>query len=462
MAYEVVIIGGGVGGYVAAIRVAQLGAKVVLVEKEQLGGTCLHRGCIPTKALLKSTELLEAIKEGSARGVHVDEVRADLAGMMRHKNQVVAQLVGGIRYLMQKHQVKVVNGTGALAGLRRVRISVPGQPDQVVEPAKTIIATGSAAAPLPLMACHTNKVLNSDEMLELQEIPQSLAIVGGGAIGVEFASIFAALGTRVTIIEVQPTILPMLDGEVVQVLQQSLAKKGVECLTGARAVSLAENGQGLVEVQVVQGEREKRLQVTHILNATGRRPFMDGLNLHQVGIKAGPQGILVDDHMETSVEGVYAVGDVTGKGMLAHVAAAQAMVAAANVMGHAEKMNYQVIPNCIYTSPEVAVVGLTAAEARNLGKEVKIGKFPFNASGKALAMGEGVGFIKIVSDAQYGEILGAQIIGPRATDLIAELALAMRSEVTVHEISSTIHAHPTLSEGIMEAAHVALGHGIHV
>ncbi|MEW6660837.1 MAG: dihydrolipoyl dehydrogenase [Bacillota bacterium] len=459
----ILVIGGGVGGYVAAVKAAQLGAQVTLVEQDRLGGTCLNRGCIPTKALLKSAELVDSLGKAASMGVMVDGFKIDFSRMIARKNQVVTRLVKGVEYLMSTNKINVIKGKARFTADKRVEVTCADGQVQTLEPVKIIIASGSEPARLPVPGADGCRVITSDEALDLKEVPSSLLIIGGGAIGVEFASIFSTLGSKVTLVEMMPRLLPAMDEEVVGVLEKNLMKKGVKCITGARILSISDGeSQDEKVVQLSKDGQEQSITASLVLVAAGRKPYTQGLGLENTSIKIDKGKILVNGKMETNTPGVYAVGDVTGGILLAHVAAAQGIVAAVNAMGSCQEVDLRFVPGCIYTSPEVAGVGLTEKEAKEQGRKVKVGKFPYSANGKAIAMGENEGMVKLVCDEQFGEILGAHIVGPRATDLIAELTLAMQAELTAEEIAHTIHAHPTLAEAIMEAAHGVVGKAIHI
>jgi len=457
------IIGGGVGGYVAAVKAAQLGAQVTLVEQDRLGGTCLNRGCIPTKALLKSAELVDSLGKAHSMGVMVDGFKIDFARMMARKNQVVTRLVKGVEYLMSSNKIRVIKGKARFLADKKVEVTRADGLPETLFPGKVIIATGSEPAPLPVPGADGSRVVTSDEALDLKEVPPSLLIIGGGAIGVEFASIFSSLGSKVTLVEMMPRLLPVMDEEIVGVLEKALVKKGIKCITGARIISISDGeNQDDKLVRLSKDGQEQSITSALVLIAAGRKPYTAGLGLENTNVKVERGKILVNGKMETNIPGVYAVGDVTGGILLAHVAAAQGMVAAVNALGGSQEADLRFVPGCIYTSPEVAGVGLTEKEAKEQGKKVKVGKFPYNANGKAIAMGEQEGMVKLVCDEEFGEILGAHLVGPRATDLIAELTLAMQAELTAAEIAHTIHAHPTLAEAIMEAAHTVVGKAIHI
>ncbi|HHV61765.1 MAG TPA: dihydrolipoyl dehydrogenase [Firmicutes bacterium] len=460
--FDVVVIGGGPGGYVAAIRAAQLGARagarVCLVEEAELGGTCLNRGCIPTKALVASASALEFAKRLGDFGVRAGEASYDFGMMMDRKDKIVERLRGGVAFLLKRHKVTVIKGRARLAGAGSIEVEPDGQQAMVLNARNIIIATGSRPVIFPGFEHDGEIILTSDEVLNLREVPATLLIVGGGVIGCEFACIFSALGTKVTIIELMSSILPSEDRDVQKLLSAALRKRGVQVKTGVRIQSIA-RVDGRATATLESGET---VVCDKALLSVGRACNSDGIGLEAVGVNVGPKGeIIVDDRMATNVPGIYAIGDVTGKTLLAHVASAQGIVAAHNIMGEEKRMNYDAVPACIFTAPEIASVGLTADRAQERGIEVVTGRFPFAASGKAVSMGEPDGFVKMVADKSTDRLLGVQIIGPHATELIAEATLAVRSSITAREFAETIHAHPTLAEALMEAAEAVHGLSIH-
>jgi dihydrolipoamide dehydrogenase len=456
MNYQVAVLGGGPGGYVAAIRAAQCGLKVALIEQDALGGTCLNRGCIPTKALLRSAEVYETINKAKEFGIASSPASIDAKRIFARKDGIVKQLVNGVRGLMQANKIDLYIGTGKVINPHELEIREK-LALKTITTEKLIIATGSKPFVPPIPGFDIPGVITSDEALDLGEIPESMIIIGGGVIGLEFAYLMQTFGCRVTIIEMLSAILPMADKEVVEVLVSSLKKMGVAFFTNAKVSKILKGEAGLVvEYQVenaihsVQGEK--------VLVATGRAANVAGiesLGLHE------KKGIPVNEQMETNISGVYAIGDVVGGIQLAHVASAQGIVAAENAAGISSHYSGDAVPSCIYTGPEVAWLGISEATAKEKYTNIKVGKFPFQASSKAMVYGETKGFVKIICEAQYGEIVGVHIVGPHATDLISEGVLAKSMEATMEELAHVIHPHPTLSEAIMEAAHVAMGKGIH-
>lgn len=455
---DITIIGGGPGGYVAALRATQLGASVVLVERDTVGGTCVTRGCIPTKALHSSTELLKGCRNAARHGIEVESVSPSLAQMVARKDEAVAQLVRGVEFLLRRAKVQVVKGIGTILQPGLVEVHQEDGSTQRVSSRAIVIATGSEPASLPMLPFDGDKIINSTQALELKETPLSMVIIGAGAIGMEFASIFNALGTQVTVVEMLPQVLPAEDKEIAQQLDRELRKQRIKTITNSR-VEKASQQDGEVVLELSTGET---LKATKVLVAAGRSLNTQGIGLDRVGVALEKRWIRANERMETSVPNIYAIGDVVGGWLLAHVASKQGIVAVENIMGVPTTMDYRVVPRTVWTSPEVASVGITEQEAIDAGRSVKVGKFPFRALGKAVAMGQTEGLVKLVGDASTDELLGAQMIGPGVTDLIAEVALGMQLETTVEELARTIHAHPTLPEAIMEAAHVLKGQAIHI
>lgn len=460
----VAVIGGGPGGYVAAIRAAQLGAKVTLIEKEHLGGTCLNIGCIPTKCLLHSAELLEEINNrGSELGIEVTGAKVNFGQVMAHKNAVSKQLTNGVGGLLKLNKVTKIDGTASFKGSKTLEVVKADGTKQEVTADAVIVATGSVNAVPPIPGLKENpNVIDSTGALSLEKIPDTMVIVGGGVIGVELACAYAAFGTKITIVEARDFILPMLDAEITAAGVAHMKKMGIafclecsvqaieECAAGARVVCTDKTGDSL------SFEAEK------VLVAVGRRANTEGLNLDAAGIRHDRGRIITNDKMETNVPGVYAIGDcVLGRALLAHAASAMGEVAAENIMGVPALYDEKTNPACVYMMPEAASVGLTEEKCKEKGLDYKVGRFPMSANGKALIANGGEGMVKIIADAKYEEVLGLHIIGPRATDLICEGALALRLEATVDEIITTIHSHPTVTEAMREAALHLQGRAIH-
>jgi len=457
---DIVIVGGGPAGYVAAIRASQLGGKVILIEKDALGGTCLNRGCIPTKALLHSVEILESARRGKDYGVSVGELSIDFTKMMSRKDAVVNTLVTGVQYLMRSNAIEVIKGTGKV--ISPTEVEVDNGQQETVKAARIVLTPGSLPSVLPVPGVDGSGVITSDDALQLSQIPRSLLVIGGGAIGVEFATIFAKLGTRVTIVEMLPQIIPAEDQELSISLKRVLERGGIKIFTSAQVSRIEDDPEGDQLISVVTGEGEQKLTAELVLVAVGRKSNIEGLGLERVGIKTERGSITVNDRMETNIPGIYAAGDAVGGIQLAHVASAEGEVAVENALGKDSVIDYRVVPRCIYTMPEVAAVGLTERQAREEGLNLKVGRFPFTANPRAVILGQPGGFVKVLSDAKSGEIFGIHILGPQATELISEAALAIKMEATVSEISSTIHAHPTLSEAMRETALDTEGMAIHM
>jgi dihydrolipoamide dehydrogenase len=452
--YDVVVIGGGPGGYVAAIRSAQLGAKTAIIEKDRMGGTCLVRGCIPTKALLQSSELYTLAKGGAPFGLVADNISFDWAAAQKRKGAVVDQLVKGVEGLLKAGGVTTIRGAAKLAGSGG--IDVAGERLQAKD---IVIATGSAVSRIPLKGAELT--IDSDAILELKEIPRRLAVIGGGVVGMEFAAMFAALGAKVTVLEMLPQILPMVEADLVSAYAKHLSGLGTEIHTSSKVAEVAK-ANGALQVRFSTGGEGGAVDADQVLLAVGRSPYTEGLGAEAAGVKLERGRIGVDDHLRTSAQGVWAIGDVIGGIMLAHVASYEGICAVETIAGHDRTPDYHAAPNCVYTDPEIAHVGLGEKEAKELGVEVKVGRFPFAASGRALTLGQSEGFVKVVADSESGRLLGVHIIGPRATDLIAEATLAVQNGLTLDQLDLTIHAHPTLLESIMEAALAAQGRAIHI
>ena len=442
--YDVAVLGGGPGGYVAAIRAAKLGKKTVLVEKDLMGGTCLNRGCIPTKSLLQSAAVYQGAKEAADFGVNVGDVGFDYGKVAKRKDAMVARLRGGVEALVKAAKVTVVPGRGVLKQGNVIAVG-----DRLLSTTDVIVATGSVPAMLPILGADLPGVVNSDAVLALTELPDSVVIIGGGVIGMEFAALFSSFGVAVTVIEVMPAILAGMDKDVVAAMVRVFKKKGVDIHTSAKVLKIEGGKQKTVTYE--EGGAGKTATASLVIMATGRKAVTDGLEESGIALERGR--VLVDDHMRTNIPHVYAIGDCTGKVQLAHVASAQGLVAVGNIAGRDMTMRYDVIPSCVYTTPEIASVGMTEDAASSSGRQVKTGAFPVSANGKSMIVGESAGFCKLVTDAGTGELLGAHIVAPHATDMIAELAAVMRAEGTVEELADTIHPHPTVSEIVMEAAH---------
>jgi dihydrolipoamide dehydrogenase len=453
--FDVVVVGGGPGGYVAALRAAQLGAKTAIVEKDRLGGTCLVRGCIPTKALLQSSELYSLAKSGAPFGLKADHLGFDWTAAQTRKSGVVDQLVKGVEGLLKAGGVTMVRGAACLAGNGVVDLS-----GDRLQAKDIIIATGSAVARIPLKGAELT--IDSDQILELKEIPGRLSVIGGGVVGMEFAAMFAGLGSKVTVFEMLPQVLPMVDADLVAAYSKHLSGLGGEIHTSAKVEQVVKHKGGR-QVRFSSGSEGGSVDADQVLLAVGRVPYTQGLEAENAGVKLERGRVVVDEHLHTTAAGIWAIGDVIGGIMLAHIASYEGLCAVDNIVSDAKRIpDYHAAPNCIYTDPEIAHVGLGEKDAKDQGFDVKIGRFPFAASGRALTLGQSEGFVKVIADASSGRMLGAHIIGPRATDLIAEATLAIQNGLTLEQIDLTIHAHPTLPESLMEAALAAQGRAIHI
>ena len=456
--YDVGIIGGGPGGYVAAIKAAQLGGTVCLIEKGEWGGTCLNRGCIPTKTLFAVANLATQIQEASAFGVNIGgEATIDYPQVLTHKNSVIQQLEGGIAQLLKANKVDIRNGTAELIDKNTIAVNKPDGTTEQLHAKNVIIATGSEPAEPPVFEIDEDQVLTTTGILNLTELPESLLIVGGGVSGCEFASIFNALGCRVTILELLPTILATEDVQVIRHIQLFMKRKGITIHTGAKLTHVKKSDEHVTAVL----ESGEEITAQKMLVSIGRRYNTDGIGLEKVGVRTEGGKIVVDAQMQTNIPAIYSVGDVASRYLLAHVASAEGKVAAQNCLGDSTEMDYQVIPWCVFTLPEIGHAGMTEKEATTEGYEVKVGRFPYAANGKALGLRETDGFVKIVSDTDSGDILGVHIVGAHASTLIHEAAVAVRMGATASDIAHTVHAHPTLSEIIMESAEAVDGKAIH-
>lgn len=461
--YDLIVIGSGPGGYVAAVRAAHLGLKVALVERDKrLGGTCLLRGCIPTKSLLHSADVLEEARHAQDSGIIVSDVRIDFSGVQKARERAVSKGAAGVEYLMKSNKVEVLRGHGSLVDAHTVAIKGAEGSDQV-RTKFVLLATGSAPRILASLKPDGKHILSSDQVLELKKMPESMMVLGAGAVGVEFASAYARFGAKMTVVEMQTTFLPNEDVEVGREFERLFKKQGITCHTSTK-LEKAEVQDGRVQISLAQGEKRWTESVEVLLVAVGRVPVTDSLGLETVGIELDRGGYIpIDGLMRTRVPHIYAIGDVVPTPWLAHVASAEAVLAVDHMAGREpQPLNYLQTPSCTYSEPEVGSVGLSEVAAKARGYNVKVGKFPFSAVGKARVMGRTDGFVKMVTDARYGEILGVHIIGPRATDLIAVGCVAMRLESTAEDLAHTITAHPTLAEGLLEAAHAAVDRPLHM
>src|SRR5882672_4366686 len=461
-ACNLIILGGGPGGYVAAIRAAQLGMQVALVERDALGGICLNWGCIPTKALLRNAEIYHLMQHGADFGLYCDNLRFDFSQVIARSRQVAQRLSQGIAFLMRKNKIQVWRGTGRLAGAGAVIVHEKQGTPTTLRAAHIVLATGARSRPLPGLPFDQTRVLSSTEAMVLPEVPKALVIIGAGAVGVEFAYFYNTFGTQVTLVEMLPQILPIEDREIAGLLQQSLAKQGIAVHVGSR-VERAEIRPDSVQVQMHTPEGARTVQSTHVLVAIGVQGNIEDLGLETAGVHSERGFIPVDAHCCTNVPGIYAIGDVNGPPCLAHVASAEGIATVEAIAGLDNSgVNYQNIPGCTYCQPQVASVGMTEEAARQAGRTMRVGRFPFSARGKALAVGSSEGLVKVIFDADTDELLGAHILGAEASDLIAEVGIARTLETTHYEVLKTVHAHPTLSEAIMEAVGNAYGEAIHI
>ena len=462
MAQKVVVIGAGPGGYVAAIRLAQLGAEVILIEKDKLGGTCLNVGCIPTKVLLHCAEVVTNLGEAQELGVKVDSSSINWDKVQEKRKKISSQLVMGVGSLVKANKIKLIEGSASFVDKHTLNIVKKDKTEEKLTFDKLIIASGSVPAipPIPgVKECPA--CIDSTAALELDKVPKSMLVIGGGVIGIEMATAYSAFGTKVTIVEALPKILPLMDGELSKMLKKSMQEKNIEILTGTKVLSVETTALG-AKVNVEMDQGNKSFEAEKVLVAVGRRTYTESLDLAAAGIANDRGRITVNDKMQTNVEGIYAIGDCLGKVMLAHVASAQGEVAAENIMGANKKFNGATSPSCVYTDPEFAGVGLTEEQAKEQNKDYEVGRFPLAANGKALIANGGQGVVKVIKGKEYNEILGVHILGPRATDLIAEAALMIGMEATAEDVIETIHAHPTLTEAVREAVLASEGIAIHI
>ncbi len=460
--FDIIVIGSGPGGYVAAIRASQLGFKVAVVEKEELGGICLNWGCIPTKALLKSAQVFEYISHAKDYGVEVSDFKVNFADMIKRSRNVAGGMSKGIEFLFKKNKIEKLMGFGKLAGKNKVEVTTADGKKEIHEAEHIILATGARSRELPGVKIDNQKIVGYRKAMVLESQPKSMVIIGSGAIGVEFAYFYNTIGTKVTIVEYMPQIVPSEDHEISQALEKNFKKAGIEILTESSVESVDTSGEGCkVKVKTKTGERIIECDI--VLSAAGVVTNLEGIGLEETGVKTENGKVLVDDYYRTNVAGIYAIGDIVKGPALAHVASAEGIICVEKIAGHhPEPLNYNNIPACTYCNPEIASVGLTEKKARELGYDIKIGKFPFSASGKASAAGAKEGFIKVIFDAKYGEWLGAHMIGANVTEMIAEVVVARKLETTGYEIIKSVHPHPTMSEAIMEATAAAFGEVIHI
>ena len=462
MAHDVIVIGSGPGGYVAAIRASQLGLKVAVVESDELGGICLNWGCIPTKALLKSAQVFEYIQHADAYGIEVSEAKPNFDNIIKRSRDVAGGMSKGIQFLFKKNKIDVINGRGVVKPGKKVEVTDNEGKKSTHAANHIIIATGARSRALPNLPQDGEKVIGYREAMTLKKQPKSMIVVGAGAIGCEFAYFYNSIGTKVTVVEFLPGLVPREDADIQKELSKSFKKQGMDVLVGTAVEKIDTSGKG-VKATIKKGDSTETIEADVLLSAVGISPNTENIGLEEVGIKTDKGMILVDEYYKTNVAGYYAIGDVIPGAALAHVASAEGIICVEKIAGHEpEAMDYNNIPNCTYCSPEVASVGYTEAEAKEAGYQVKVGKFPFSASGKASAAGAKEGFIKVIYDEKYGEWLGAHMIGMNVTEMIAEVVVARKLETTGHEIIKSVHPHPTMSEAIMEATAAAYDEVIHL
>ena len=461
MNFDVIVLGSGPGGYVSAIRASQLGLKVAVIEKESLGGICLNWGCIPTKALLKSAQVFEYISHAEDYGITVKDANADFPAIIKRSRDVADGMSSGIAYLLKKNKVEVIYGFGKVKPGNKVAVTVDGKSTDY-SAKNIIIATGARSRQLPDLPQDGKKIIGYRDALALAKAPKKMVIVGSGAIGVEFAYFYNAMGTDVTVVEFMPNIVPVEDVDVSKQLQRSFKKSGIKVMTNSSVEKIDTNGTGC-KVMIKTKKGEETIECDVVLSAVGIVANIENIGLEEVGIKTEKGKILVDDYYNTNVNGYHAIGDVLPNQSLAHVASAEGITCVEKIAGHnPEPIDYGNIPGCTYASPEIASVGMTEAAAKEAGYEIKVGKFPFTASGKASAAGHKDGFVKVIFDAKYGEWLGCHMIGYNVTELIAEAVVARKLETTGHEVLKAIHPHPTMSEAVMEAVADAYDEVIHI
>jgi dihydrolipoamide dehydrogenase len=460
---DLLVIGAGPGGYVAAIRAAQLGMRAAVVERDAVGGVCLNRGCIPTKAMLRTADLFTTMQHAGDYGILADNVRLDYDAVVRRREKVVKQLTGGVSSLLQGNNVPVINGSARLQGRSVVVTAADGQ-QQTINARNVMLATGSVPATPPIPGADGVRVIDSDRALLLDHVPASVLVIGGGAVGSEWANIFHSFGASVTLVEMLPTLLPVEDEDMGKMLARSFSRRGITVHTGAKLLEIVDGNDGQ-KVGIIEQKdgQQQRVSAEYVMIGIGRKPNTGGLGVEAAAVTTDRRGFVeVDDRLRTNVPGVLAIGDLTGKQLLAHLASHQGVVAVENLAGHDKAMDYRVVPSCTFTHPEVATVGLSEAAAREAGYNVRVGTFPFQASGRAMTYGETEGMVKVVSESKYGELLGMHIIGANASDLIHEAALGIRLEATLEDLADTIHAHPSLAESVHEATLAACGNPIHL
>jgi len=462
MAYDVIVLGSGPGGYPAAIRASQLGKKVAIVERESLGGICLNWGCIPTKALLKSAQVFEYAKHAADYGIEINDPKQNFGNVIKRSRGVADKMSKGVQFLMKKNKIDVVMGTGKLLAPGKLEVTAADGKKQVLEAKNIIIATGGRVRQLPSLPIDGKKIIGYREAMVLPQQPKTMLVVGSGAIGSEFAYFYNSMGTKITLVEFLPRIVPVEDEDISKELEKQFKKQGIEVLTNSEVLSVDTNGDG-INAKVKTPNGEINLKADIVLSAVGVVANIEGVGLEELGIKTEKGKIVVDANQQTNIPGIYAIGDCTPNQALAHKASKEGINAAEHLAGHKpEPIDYNNVPGCTYCSPEIASVGFTEKAAKDAGYEIKVGKFPFMASGKASASGALEGFVKVIYDAKYGEFLGCHMIGNNVTEMIAEVVVARKLETTAHEILNAIHPHPTMSEALKEATAAAYGEAIDI
>lgn len=462
--FQVLVIGAGPGGYVAAIRASQLGLKTAIVDKQWLGGVCLNVGCIPSKALLKNAEAAHTLRErGKEFGFSLENLSLDYSAAVKRSRQVSDRLTKGVGFLMKKNNIQVIMGEARLTVKKSVIITAADGKVQELSADNIILATGSHPAMIPGITVDGEKVVTYKEAILQEKLPKSVVIIGAGAIGLEFATVWSSYGTEVTLVEMLPRIAPLEDEEISQELTRQFTRRGIKVFTESKVMSVKTTASG-VSVTISGKDGEQTFEAEQALLATGFKPNIENLGLDEAGVQLTERKFIeIDDRMATNVPGIHAIGDVTGKFLLAHVASKQGILCAEAIAGkEVQPIDYNMVPRATFCQPQVASFGYTEAQAKEKGLEIKVGKFPFQPNGKALGMGETAGFVKILTDSKYGEILGAHMIGPEVSELLPELTLAQKNELTIEEVADNIHVHPTLGEAIMEAAEGTLGRSIHI
>lgn len=460
--YDLIVIGSGPGGYVAAIRASQLGMKVAVVEKAELGGICLNWGCIPTKALLKSAQVFEYISHAKDYGIDVKDSSVDFAGMVKRSREVAAGMSKGVQFLFKKNKIELIAGHGKVQKGKKVEVTDEAGKKTVYEAGSVILATGGRSRELPSMPIDNEKIIGYRKAMAMDKQPKKMIVVGSGAIGVEFAYFYKSIGTEVTVVEFMDRVVPLEDEEVSKALERSFKKAGITIMTSSEVTKVDTKGKGC-KVTVKTKKGDEQLECDVVLSAVGIATNLENLGLEETGVKTEKGKVLVDDYYKTNVDGVYAIGDIVHGPALAHVASAEGIICVEKIAGkNPQPLDYGNIPGCTYCSPEIASVGMTEKQAKDAGYEIKVGKFPFSASGKASAAGHKDGFVKVIFDAKYGEWLGCHMIGANVTEMIAEAVTARKLETTGHEIIKSVHPHPTMSEAVMEAAAAAYDEVIHI